>query len=171
MTDQEDSERRQTEFKEKTENFVKNLELDETLGQLLVAEGFSSIDDIKDSSVEALIKIEGIEEDTAKELIDRAKESYQKDQEEISKKIKDLGLESELIEHEGLTPGMLVTLGEQKILTLNDFADLASDELTGGYDIIKGDRIKIKGYLEDFALSKNEADNLIMSAREKVYKD
>ena len=66
---------------------------------------------------------------------------------------------------------MLVTLGEQKILTLNDFADLASDELTGGYDIIKGDRIKIKGYLEDFALSKNEADNLIMSAREKVYKD
>ena len=66
---------------------------------------------------------------------------------------------------------MLVTLGEQKILTLNDFADLASDELTGGYDIIKGERIKIKGYLEEFALSKSEADNLIMSAREKVYKD
>ena len=171
MTDQEDSERRQTEFKEKTENFVKNLELDETLGQLLVAEGFSSIDDIKDSTVEALIKIEGIEEDTAKELIDRAKESFQKDQEEISKKIKDLGLESNLIDHDGLTPGMLVTLGEHKILTLNDFADLASDELTGGYDIIKGERIKIKGYLEEFALSKSEADNLIMSAREKVFKD
>ena len=51
MTDQEDSERRQQDFKEKTENFVKNLELDETLGQLLVAEGFSTIDDIKDSSV------------------------------------------------------------------------------------------------------------------------
>jgi N utilization substance protein A len=171
MTDQEDSERRQSEFKEKTENFVKNLELDETLGQLLVAEGFSSIDDIKDSEVDALTKIEGIEEDTAKELIDRAKESYQKDQEEISNKIKDLGLEGNLISHEGLTPGMLVTLGEQKILTLNDFADLASDELTGGYDIIKGERIKIKGYLEDFALSKNEADQLIMSARDKIYKD
>jgi len=130
MTDQEDSERRQIEFKEKTENFVKNLELDETLGQLLVAEGFSSIDDIKDSSVESLIKIEGIEEETAKALIDRAKEFYQKDQEEISNKIKDLGLESELINHKGLTPGMLVTLGEQKILKLSDFADLASDELT-----------------------------------------
>jgi len=171
MTDQEDSERRQTEFKEKTEIFVKNLELDETLGQLLVAEGFSSIDDIKDSSVEALLKIEGIEEDTAKELIDRAKESYQKDQEEISKKIKELGLDNDLINHEGLTPGMLVTLGEQKILTLNDFADLASDELTGGFDIIKGERIKIKGFLEDFALSKNEADQLIMSARDKIYKN
>ena len=171
MTDQEDSERRQTEFKEKTDNFVKNLELDETLGQLLVAEGFSSIDDIKDSNPEALMKIEGIEDETAKELIERAKEFYQKDQEEISNRIKDLGLENDLINHKGLTPGMLVTLGEEKILTLNDFADLASDELTGGYDVVKGERIKIKGYLEDFALSKKEADDLIMSARDKVYQD
>tara|TARA_Y100000590_G_scaffold152847_1_gene175507 strand:+ start:269 stop:1822 length:1554 start_codon:yes stop_codon:yes gene_type:complete len=171
MTDQEDSERRQMEFKEKTENFVKNLELDETLGQLLVAEGFSSIDDIKDSNVESLTKIEGIEEETAKELIERSKEFYKKDQEEIKKKIKNLGLENELIKLEGLTPGMLVTLGEQKILTIKDFADLASDELTGSYDIIKGERIKIKGYLEDFALSKKEADDLIMSAREKAYQN
>ena len=170
MTDQEDSERRQQEFKEKTENFVKNLELDETLGQLLVAEGFSTIDDIKDSSVENLSKIEGIEEDTAKALIERAKEFYEKDQEDISQRIKDLGLEETLISLKGLTPGMLVTLGEQKILKLEDFADLASDELTGGYDVIKGERVKIQGYLEDFALSKEEADNLIMSARDIVYK-
>ena len=66
---------------------------------------------------------------------------------------------------------MLVTLGEQKILKLEDFADLASDELTGGYDIIKGERVKIKGYLEDFALSKSESDELIMAARNKIYKD
>ena len=66
---------------------------------------------------------------------------------------------------------MLVTLGEQKILTLNDFADLASDELTGSFDIVKGERVKIKGYLEDFALSRVEADELIMSARNKIYKD
>ena len=103
--------------------------------------------------------------------IDRAKEFYQKDQEEISKRIKDLGLENDLITHEGLTPGMLVTLGEKKILSLEDFADLASDELTGGYDVVKGERVKIQGYLEDFALSKEEADELIMSARNIVYKD
>ena len=66
---------------------------------------------------------------------------------------------------------MLVTLGEQKILTLSDFADLASDELTGGYDVVKGERVRIKGYLEDFALSKNEADDLIMSARDIVYQE
>ena len=66
---------------------------------------------------------------------------------------------------------MLLTLGEKKILTLNDFADLASDELTGGYDIVKGERVRIKGYLEDFALSKKEADDLIMSARDIAYQD
>ena len=171
MTEQEDSERRQVEFKEKTENLVKNLELDETLGQLLVAEGFASIDDIKDSNVEALVKIEGIEEETAKALIERSKEFYAKDQEEISNRIKELGIESELKEHEGLTPGMLLTLGEKNILKLSDFADLASDELTGTFDVVKGERVKVKGYLEDFALSKNEADELIMSARNKIYKD
>ena len=57
---------------------------------------------------------------------------------------------------------MLVTLGEKKILNLVDFADLASDELTGGFDVVKGERVKIQGYLEDFALSKEEADELIV---------
>ena len=66
---------------------------------------------------------------------------------------------------------MLLTLGEQKILNLEDFADLASDELTGGFDVVKGEKIKIQGYLEDFALSKSEADDLIMSARNIVYKN
>jgi N utilization substance protein A len=171
MTDQEDSEKRQQEFKEKTDNFVKNLELDETLGQLLVAEGFSTIDDIKDSSLENLTKIEGIEEDTAKALIERAQEFHKKDKEEISERIKELGLSEDLRSLKGLTPGMLMTLGEQKILTLEDFADLASDELTGGFDVVKGERVKIQGYLEDFALSKTEADELIMSARNIIYKD
>ena len=66
---------------------------------------------------------------------------------------------------------MLVTLGEQKILTLTDLADLSAYEVTGTYYLVKGERVKIKVYLEDFALSKLEADNLVMSARDKVYKD
>ena len=169
LTEKEESERRQTEFKEKTDNLVKNLELDETLGQLLVAEGYSSIEDLEQTTVDNLTKIEGVDEKTAKELIDRAKEFLKKDAEEISKKIKELGVAEDLINLKGLTQGMLVTLGEQKILNLKDFAELASDELTGGYDIIKGEKVKIKGYLEDFALTKKEADDLIMSARNIVY--
>jgi len=169
LTEKEESERRQIEFKEKTDNLVKNLELDETLGQLLVAEGYSSIEDMGQTTVDNLSKIEGIDEKTAKELIDRAKEFLKKDAEEVSKKIKELGVAEDLINLKGLTQGMLVTLGEQKILNLKDFAELASDELTGGYDIIKGEKVKIKGYLEDFALTKKEADDLIMSARNIVY--
>lgn len=169
LTEKEESERRQTEFKEKTDNLVKNLELDETLGQLLVAEGYSSIEDMEQTTVDNLTKIEGVDEKTAKELIDRAKEFLKKDAEEISKKIKELGVAEDLINLKSLTQGMLVTLGEQKILNLKDFAELASDELTGGYDIIKGEKVKIKGYLEDFALTKKEADDLIMSARNIVY--
>ena len=65
---------------------------------------------------------------------------------------------------------MLLTLGEQKILSLNDFADLASDELIGGFDEIKGKKVRIEGYLEEFSLSRKEADELIMAAREIVYK-
>ena len=98
MTDKEESERRQVEFKDKTDTLMKNLEVDETLGQLLVAEGFSSIEEIKDSEIDNLSKIEGIEEETAKELVQRAKEFYQKDQEEIQQKIKDLGIQTDLKE-------------------------------------------------------------------------
>ena len=68
------------------------------------------------------------------------KNFIEKDQEDISQRIKDLGLEEALINLKSLTPGMLVTLGEKKILTLEDFADLASDELTGGYDVVKGEK-------------------------------
>jgi len=169
LTEKEDTERRQIEFKEKTDNLVKNLELDETLGQLLVAEGLYSIEDIKNSTVDDILKIEGIDNKTAEELINRASESLKKDTEEISKKIVELGVAGDLINLKGLTQGMLVTLGEQKILNLKDFAELSSDELIGGYDVIRGEKFKIKGYLEDFALTKKEADDLIMSARNIVY--
>ena len=60
--------------------------------------------------------------------------------------------------------------GEKKIKTLKDFAELSADELLGCYDEKKGKRFKVEGYLEEFALSKNEADDLIMNARNIVYK-
>ena len=74
-------------------------------------------------------------------------------------------MDDKLLKMQGLTPGMLLTLGEKNIKTLKDFADLSSDELTGAYDELKGKKVKINGYLEDFALSKKEADDLIMAAR------
>ncbi len=170
LTEKEESDKRQTEFKNKTDIFIKNLEVDETLGQLLVAEGFSSIEEIHQSTLEQISKIEAIDENTAKELKERSEEYLKKEKEDISKRLKELGIEDALINHKGLTPGMLVTLGEKKIKTLNDLAELSSDELIGGYDEKKGERFKIDGYLEEFALTKNEADDLIMNARNIVFK-
>ncbi len=136
----------------------------------MVAEGFSSIEEIAKSSVEDISKIEGIDSNTAKELNERSKEYLIKEKEDIGKKLKELGVSEDLINHKGLTPGMLLTLGEKNIKNLKDFAELASDELIGGYDEKKGVKYKIDGYLEEFALTKIEADELIINARTIVFK-
>ena len=170
LTEKEESEKKQLEFKDKTEIFIKNLEVDETLGQLLVAEGFSSIAEINQASLEEITKIEAIDENTAKELKERAQDYLKKEKEDIAKKLKELGVDDAFINFKGLTPGMLVTLGEKKIKSLKDFAELSVDELIGCYDEKDGKRFKIDGYLEEFALTKNEAEDLIMNARNIVFK-
>ena len=170
LTDKEDSERRQTEFKERTETLIKNLEVDETLGQLLVSEGFTSIDEIAQSNQEDISKIDAIDEETANELITRSKETLEKQKEAVAQKLKELGVEEKLVNLNGMTQGMLVILGQKNIKKLKDFADLSSDELIGGFDEIKGKKIRIDGYLEEFSLSRKEADDLIMAAREIAYK-
>jgi len=170
LTDKEDSERRQAEFKERTENLIKNLEVDETLGQLLVSEGFTSIEEIAQSTPEDISKIDAIDEETAKELINRSKENLTKEKEAVAMKLKELGVEESLLNLRGMTQGMLVILGQKNIKKLSDFADLSSDELIGGFDELKGKKIRIEGYLEEFSLSRKEADDLIMAAREIVYR-
>ena len=95
---------------------------------------FLLIEEIHQSTLEEISKIEGIDESTAKELKERAEEYLKKEKEDIGKKLKELGVEDALINFKGLTPGMLVTLGEKKIKTLKDFAELSTDELIGGYD-------------------------------------
>ena len=169
LTEKEESEKRQQDFKDKTENFIKNLEVDETLGQLLVAEGFSSIKEISDAEIDEISKIEGLDSSTAEELQKRAKEYLIKEKENIEKQLNELGIDEALISFKGMTPGMLVTLGEKKIKTLKEFAELSTDELIGTYDEKQGKRYKIDGYLEEFALTKKEAEDLIMNARKIVF--
>ena len=116
------------------------------LGQLLVSEGFTSIEEIAQSKSEDISKLEAIDEETASELVNRSKENLEKEKEAVSQKLKELGVEETLINLKGMTQGMLVILG-QKIKKLSDFADLSSDELIGGFDEIKGKKIRIEGYL------------------------
>ena len=94
---------------------IKNLEVDETLGQLLVSEGFQSIEEISQANADDISKIEAIDEETAKELISRSKESLIKMKEEVGKRLKELGVEDELINLKGMTQGMLVILGQKNI--------------------------------------------------------
>ena len=129
-----------------------------------------SIDEIAQSNPEDISKIEAIDEETARELITRSKETLIKEKEAVALKLKELGVEEKLISLKGMTQGMLVILGQKNIKKLSDFADLSSDELIGGYDEVKGKKIRIDGYLEEFSLSRKEADDLIMSAREIAYK-
>ena len=146
---------------------MKNLEIDTTMAQLLVSEGFNSIQDIENSNVDEILKIEGFDEETAKELKNRAKEYLEEEAKEIANKVQELGIQEELANHKGLTLGMLLTLGEENIKTLKDFAELSSDEIIGGYDEIKGKREKFDGILEEFNLSRKDAEDLIMRARKK----
>ena len=79
-------------------------------------------------------------------------------------------MEDQLVNLKGITQGMLVLLGQRNVKKLSDFADLSSDELIGGFDEIKVKKVRIEGYLEEFSLSREEADQLIMAAREIVFK-
>jgi len=140
------------------------------MAQLLVLEGFSSIKEIDGAPIEEISKIDGFDQETAKELKDRAKEFLDVESKEISNKVKELGIEDDLMKHEGLSLGMLLTLGEKNIKTLKDFADLSVDEVIGGYDEVKGQRVEFEGILQNFDIAKSEAESLIMRAREKVFK-
>ena len=114
LTDKEDSERRQAEFKERTETLIKNLEVDETLGQLWFPRDLFQLEEISQTTPENISKIDAIDEETAKELINRSKETLEKEKEAVALKLKELGVE-ESLNLRGITQGMLVILG-QKIL-------------------------------------------------------
>jgi len=169
LTDKEESEKRQSEFKENSTKLIKGLEIDTTMAQLLVSEGFNTIRDINNAEINDFLKIDGFDEETAKELQDRAKEFLEEEEKEIANKVQELGIKEDLANHKGLSLGMLLTLGEENIKTLKDFAELSTDEIVGGYDEIKGKREKFDGILEEFNIPRKDAEDLIMRARKKVF--
>ena len=105
-----------------------------------------------------------------KKLLHDKNLSLDKVKEEVGKRLKELVVEEELINLKGMTQGMLVILGQKNIKKLSEFADLSTDELVGGYDEVKGKKVRLQGYLEEFSLTREEADQLIMSARNIVFK-
>ncbi len=155
LTEAEESERRQQEFVNQSAMFVAALDVDETLAQLLVAEGFTELEEVAYVELGELAGIEGFDEDLAAELQQRAVEALESKDKEADAKRTELGVADEVAAIEGLTPAMLVVLGEKDVKSLEDFAGLAGDELSSPAD----------GILKSFDLTEEDANTMIMAAR------
>ncbi len=165
MTESEDSERRQKEFETRTKLFMDTLDLDEFFAQLLVSEGFSSLEEVAYVERDELLVIEGVDEGTAEELQTRAREYLDAQAKAALEHARELGVEDSLVEFEGLTPQMIEALAKDDVKTLEDFATCADWELAGGWTTVDGERVKDEGLLEKFDVSLAEAQNMIMTAR------
>ncbi|MEO6339210.1 MAG: transcription termination factor NusA [Caulobacteraceae bacterium] len=165
MTESQESERRQREFAERTALFQEALDVDEVIAQLLVTEGFATVEDIAYVEPHEIATIEGFDEDTAEEIQARARDFLDKEAAELDAKRKELGVEDGVLEVEGVTLPMAVALGEGGVKTVEDLADLATDEVRGAFESKNGERVRVPGALESFNLSVEEAEGLILRAR------
>ncbi|MEQ1709720.1 MAG: transcription termination factor NusA [Terricaulis sp.] len=165
LTEAEESERRQKEFATRTELFVKALEVDEMFAQLLASEGFESVEEIAFIDQMELAAIEGLNEEIASELQARAQEFLDKLAAELEAKRVELGVEDSLKSVPGLNGKMLVALGQKGVKALDDFAGLVGDDLRGWFETKNGERVREQGVLEEFQLTQEQADALILNAR------
>jgi N utilization substance protein A len=159
LTEEEESERRQIEFKDKTNMLVSDLDVEDVIAQLLVTEGYVSIEGIASETAENLEKIEGFDKDLSEELISRARNYMEEQNEENNKIIDEKIKDDELKNLEGIDNQMLSLLAKNEILTINDFADLASFELID----------KEEGIFKDLDIDENIVNSMIMKAREKWF--
>ena len=165
LTEAEESSRRQAEFAERTKLFVDALDLDEFFAQLLVAEGFTSLEEVAYVDLDELLSIEGVDEGTASELQARARDQIEEQNRKALEAAKALGVDDSLFAFEGLTPQMIEALANDGVKTLEDFATCADWELAGGWTTVNGQRVKDEGILEKFDMSLEEAQQLVMTAR------
>ncbi|HEY8004747.1 MAG TPA: transcription termination factor NusA [Phenylobacterium sp.] len=165
MTESQESERRQREFAERTQLFQEALDVDEVIAQLLVTEGFATVEDVAYVEVSEIASIEGFDEDTGAEIQARATDFLDKIAAEYDAKRLELGVEDALLEIEGVTLPMAVALGEGDVKTVEDLAGLVPDDLRGWFETKNGERVREPGLLEAFGLEPADAELLIMRAR------
>ena len=151
MTEEEESARRAEEFETRSTLFIDALDIDDVIAHLLVAEGFTSLEEIAETPIEELNQIEGFEEEVSIELQNRAVTWLEAQAAELKEKQDALGLQEDLVTLEGLTPTQILKLGEAGIKTRDDLADLAADEL-----------VEIFG---EESITMREANDVIMLAR------
>jgi len=165
MTESQESERRQREFAERTTLFQEALDVDEVIAQLLVTEGFATVEDVAYVDAGEIAAIEGFDEDTGEEIQARARDFLEREAAEYDAKRKELGVEDGLLEIEGVTLPIAVALGEGGVKSVEDLADLVPDDLRGWFETKGGERVREPGVLEAFNLEAADAEQLIMRAR------
>jgi transcription termination/antitermination protein NusA len=168
LTEAEESERRQKEFTERTSAFMKALNVDEVVGQLLASEGFRSVEELAFVEPSEVAAIEGFDQDMAAEIQSRAHDYLAKLEAEQDAKRRELGVSDELKEVAGVTTAMLVRFGENGIKTVEDLAGCSTDDLLGWSERKEGETTKHTGILDGFEISREEAEALIMTARVKA---
>ena len=177
LTEADASEKRQREFVERSEMFQSELDVDETLSQLLVAEGFTSLEEVAYVQVDEIASIEGLDDDIASELQNRATEALERREAASREERRKLGVEDALAEIPHLTEQMLVTLGKANIRTLDDLADLATDELVQKKRVEPrrrepSNRPEDKGgVLAEYGLTDEQGNEIIMAARAHWFED
>ena len=165
LTEAEESERRQKEFVERTQVFMEALDVDETVGQLLAAEGFRNVEEIAYVDVAELSGIQGLDEETGAEIQARAQDYLARIEQEQDDRRRELGVEDELREIDGVTTAMMVALGENEVKSVEDLAGCATDDLVGYTEGRGPEAVRHAGFLDGFELSRAEAEALIMAAR------
>ncbi|MEI3854225.1 MULTISPECIES: transcription termination factor NusA [Ensifer] len=165
LTEQEESERRQKEFTERTNLFMDALDVDEMVGQVLASEGFAAVEELAYVDLDEISSIDGFDEETATEIQTRAREFLDKLEAEMDAKRKELGVADELRSIDGLTSQMLVALGEEGIKTIEDFAGCAADDLVGWSERKDGETKRFEGTFSKFDVSRAEAETMIVQAR------
>ena len=168
LTEQEESERRQAEFENRTRMFINSLNVDEVIGQLLASEGFGSVEELAMVDAKEVAGIEGFDDDTASELQSRARDYLAKIEGELDAKRKELGVEDALKEVPGVTTAMLVQFGENGVKTIEDLAGCATDDLIGWTERKDGESVREAGILDGIDISREEAETLVMQARLKA---
>ncbi|GGA41553.1 transcription termination factor NusA [Pelagibacterium lentulum] len=168
LTEQEESERRQKEFTERTDLFMQALDVDEMVAQLLASEGFSSIEELAYVDLGEIASIGGFDEETAAEIQNRATEYLDALERELDEERQALGVEDALYDIGGLNAAMLVALGKDNVKTLEDFAGCVADDLIGWSERKDGETKRFDGALSAFPISRQEAEDMIMAARLKM---
>jgi N utilization substance protein A len=168
LTEQEESERRQAEFQNRTKTFIEALDVDEVVGQLLASEGFTTVEELALVDVKEIAGIEGFDEETAEELQSRAKDYLNRIESEYDDKRKELGVEDALKDVPGVTTQMLVAFGENGIKTVEDLAGCATDDLSGWTERKDGETKREPGILDGFETTRDENESIIMQARLKA---